>query len=193
MREETVVLIKPDGVKRGLVGKILARFEAAGLKIMAAKMVWVDKNHISKHYRDEENYLKNVGEKTLETYARYGQDPQENLGTNDPVAIGKMVRQWNIKFLSSGPIFAVLLSGAHAVETVRKIVGSTLPFAADPGSIRGAYSVDSPVLANQKKRAVRNLIHASGDAAEAEFERKLWFRQEEIFDYKRADEEVMFE
>jgi len=193
MVEQTVVLVKPDGVKRGLVGRITTRFEESGLKIKAMKMVWVDKDLIAQHYSDREDFLRGMGEKTLKTYAEYGQDPHEELGTNDPLEIGKMVRAWNIEFLTSGPVVALLLAGIHAVSTVRKIVGSTLPVFAEPGTIRGGYSVDSPALANQKKRAVRNLVHASGNVEEAEFERKLWFHTDEVYDYERADHAIMFE
>ncbi len=193
MIEKTVVLVKPDGVQRALVGKIISRFEDVGLKLVALKMVWVDKDHVAKHYTDEKGYLTSVGEKTLNTYEKYGKDPNEELGTDDPYEIGKMVRNWNIEFLSSGPVVAMIWEGVHAVATVRKIVGGTLPFAAEPGTIRGSFSIDSPVLANDKKRTVRNLVHASGNTEEAEFEVKLWFHDDEIYSYKRADEAIMFE
>jgi len=192
MTERTVILVKPDGVKRALVGKIIGRFEEAGLKMKALKMVWVDADHVAKHYTDKEEFLRGMGQKTLDTYEKYGKDANEELGTDDALEIGKMVRQWNIDFITSGPVVAVMLEGIHAVDTVRKIVGSTLPVFSEPGTIRGQFSVDSPALANEKKRAVKNLIHASGNIEEAEFESKLWFREEEIYDYKRADESVMF-
>ncbi|MCA9391799.1 nucleoside-diphosphate kinase [candidate division WWE3 bacterium] len=193
MNEQSVVLVKPDGVKRGLVGKIISRFEEAGLKLVAMKMIWVDEDHVGKHYSDDPANLKVMGDKTLETYAKYGKDANETLGTDDPEKIGAMIRKWNMEFLSSGPVLAIILEGVHAVSTVRKIVGSTLPYSAEPGSIRGTYSIDSPALANEKMRSVRNLIHASGNVEEAEFEVKLWFHENEIYAYKRVDEEVMFD
>lgn len=192
MKERTVVLFKPDAVKRGLVGEILARFEKAGLKIVALKMVWIDKNLVAKHYSDNKEYLISVGHKTLRTYEEYGRDPKEELGTKDPQEIGKMVRQWNMIFLSSGPVVAVLLEGLHAVDNVRMMAGNTLPRFAEPGTIRGDYSLDSPILANLNKRSVKNIIHASGNVKEAKFEEQLWFHQKEIHDYKRADEDIMF-
>lgn len=193
MKERTVVLIKPDGVKRGLIGEILSRFEKAGLKIIGLKMVWVDKELVLKHYTDSrEEFLRGMGEKTLGTYEKYGKDPQEELGTKDPLEIGRMVNKWNIDFLSSGPVVAVLLQGAHAIDSARLIAGPTLPVFAPSGTIRGDYSVDSPALANAQKRAVRNLIHASGNAEEAKYEEQLWFRKHEIYDYKRSDEDIIF-
>ena len=192
LEEKTVVLLKPDAVKRALVGEILHRFEKAGLKIIGLKMAWVDKSLVAKHYPDDKEYLTKVGHKTLKTYAEYGRDPNEELGTKDAYEIGKMVRQWNMEFLNSGPVVAILLQGLHAVDNVRMMCGNTLPRFAEPGTIRGDYSLDSPVLANMNKRSVRNLVHASGTPEEAEFEEQLWFRKNQIFQYKRSDEDTMF-
>lgn len=192
-QERTLVLIKPDGVKRGLVGNIIHRFEQAGLKIVAMKMVWVDKAHVAKHYPDSRTeLLQAMGEKSLTTYAKYGLDPLKMLGTNEPVAIGKMINEWNRDFVTSGPVVAMILEGIHAIDNVRMIAGNTLPTFAEPGSIRGDFSIDSPALANTKKRAVHNMVHASGNVAEAIYEIDLWFKPKEIHDYKRADEDVMF-
>lgn len=189
--EQSVVLIKPDGIKRGLVGEITRRLERAGLKIVAMKMVWVDKDVVSKHYANKKDYLMSVGKKTLETYKKYGKDPKEELGTKSPLEIGKLVRKWSIEFLTSGPVVAILWEGPGAIEVVRKIVGPTFPASAPPGTIRGDYSFDSAPFSNVGKRAVRNLIHASGDEKEAKFERQLWFHEDEIYAYKRSEEEVM--
>ncbi len=193
LQEKTVVLLKPDTVKRALSGEIIARFEKAGFKIVGLKMAWVKADLVAKHYPDNKEYLTTVGEKTLKTYNEYGKDPHEELGTKDAYEIGKMVRQWNMQFLSSGPVVAILLQGLHAVDAVRMMVGNTLPRFAEPGTIRGDYSLDSPILANLKKRSVKNMIHASGTTEEAKFEEQLWFRENEIFSYKRVDEEIMFE
>lgn len=182
--EQTVVIIKPDGVKRGIIGDILTRFERVGLKIIAAKLIWVNKTTVGFHYRDDKEYYKSVGEKTLANYKEYGLDPNENLGTADPVKIGKLIRKWNMDFLSSGPVFAILLEGGGAIKIVRKIVGNTFPAEAPPGTIRGDYSVESAFSANVQKRTVYNLIHASGSPEEAKFERKLWFKEKEIYKYE---------
>jgi len=191
--EKTVVLVKPDGVKRGLVGEIVSRYERAGLKLVGMKMVWVDGEMVKKHYPDDRiELLRGIGEKTLMTYEKYGKDPKEEIGTKDPLEIGKMVNKWNIDFLTSGPVVALLLQGAHAIEAARSIAGTTLPIFAVSGTIRGDFSIDSPALANEKKRAVRNLVHASGNAEEAKYEEELWFREHEIYEYKRSDEDVMF-
>jgi len=190
--EKTVVLLKPDTIKRGLVGEILMRFEKAGLKIIALKMVWVNKDLVAKHYPNDREYLTAIGHKTLKSYDEYGLDAHEELGTKNPYEIGKMVRQWNMEFLSSGPVVAVLFQGVHAVDAVRMMIGNTLPRFATPGTIRGDYSLDSPILANLNKRTVKNMIHASGTLIEAKFEQELWFHDQEIHNYQRADEEIMF-
>lgn len=181
--EQTVVLIKPDGVKRGIVGNILSRFERIGIKIIAAKFIWVNKNVIAKHYKDDRKYHKSVGVRTLENYKKYGLDPKEKLGTRDPVGIGKLVRKWNMEFMASGPVFAFLLEAPGVIEIVRKIVGHTYPAEAPPGTIRGDYSFESAYFSNSQGRTIRNLIHASGSKKEAVFEKKLWFKKGEIYTY----------
>lgn len=194
-KEKTVVLVKPDGVKRGLVGEVLSRFEKMGLKIKAMKMVWVDADLAKKHYPENRTELmKAIGEKTLQTYEKYGRDPHEEFADLDPVAIGKLVNKWNIEFITSGPVVVILLEGIHAIDNVRALAGNTLPVFAVPGTVRGDFSIDSPALANVKKRAVRNIMHASGNTEEAKYEEQLWFKKGDIVDnYKRSDEDVMFE
>ncbi len=192
-REKTLVLIKPDAVKRALTGEILSRFEKAGLKIVALKMLYIDKDLAAKHYpSDRIEFLKGMGEKTLSTYEKLGKDPKKEIGTDDPIEIGRMVNYWNVEFLISGPVVAIVLEGLHAVDNVRMIAGNTIPTFAIPGTIRGDYSIDSPVLANERKRAIHNMVHASGNVEEADYEIKIWFKSEEINEYKRADEDVMF-
>ena len=190
--EKTLILVKPDGVKRGLIGEIMGRIEQRGLKVIAMQMVWADKAQLAKHYSDSEANLRAMGEKTLATYQKYELDPVREIGTADAVKIGKMVHGWIVDFMSSGPIVKMVVQGIHAVEMVRKIVGGTLPSQADMGTLRGDYSVDSAVLANAQKRGVRNIVHASGNVAEAEAEINLWFKDGEIHEYKRAEEDIMF-
>jgi nucleoside-diphosphate kinase len=181
--KKTVILIKPDGVKRGLVGEITARFEKVGFKILAMKMIWVDKEHVAKHYKDEREYLTGIGKRTLADYKKFGFDAGETLGTADPYKIGQKVRNWNMEALSEGPLVAMLWQGVNAVEIARKMVGSTNTTEAVPGSIRGDYSADTPVLATLQNRPIRTIVHASGNDEEAEFERKLWFKEKEIYNY----------
>ncbi len=190
--EKTVVLIKPDGVKRGLVGEAIRRFESRGLKIIALKMIIASREHAHSHYPNTEEWLRGMGEKTLQNYKQYGKDPVKEIGTDDALEIGKKVAEWNVEFLTSGPMVAMVVQGIHAVDMVRKIVGKTIPAMAEMGTIRGDFSVDSPTLANVGKRAIHNVVHASGDQSEAAHELKHWFGPEEIHEYKRAEEDIMF-
>lgn len=190
--ERTLLLVKPDGVKRGLTGDIIKRIEQRGLKIIALKMITATREHVRSHYPGSEEWLKGMGEKTLENYRTYGKDPIKEVGTDNPLEIGKMVYGWLEEFMTSGPMVAMIISGLHAIDMVRKIGGHTLPSKADMGTIRGDYSVDSPTLANVEKRAIRNIVHASGNPEEAVHEIAHWFAPEEIHDYKRAEEDIMF-
>lgn len=175
MIERTFVMIKPDAVRRGLVGAIITTFEQAGLTIVAGKLTRASRELVTKHYPDTNEWLAAVGGKTLMGYAEVGLDVKKELGTDDPIEIGKMVKAWLVDFITSGDVVAMVLEGNAAVANVRRLCGNTLPIFAEPGSIRGRYSLDSPDLANAQKRPVYNLIHASGELKEAKFEISLWF------------------
>jgi nucleoside-diphosphate kinase len=192
MIERTLVILKPDAVKRALIGEVVGRFERAGLKIVGLKMFKPHEELANKHYpTTREEFIVGMGNKTLDNYKALGMDPVKELGTNDAKEIGLMVQGWLVNFLTSGPVVAVVLEAPHAIELTRKIVGSTLPLGAQPGTIRGDFSFDSSALANNKKRPIKNLIHASGEPAEAEYEIKLWFKPDEIVQYKRIDEDYL--
>lgn len=190
--ERTLLLVKPDGVRRGLSGEIIARVEQRGLKIIALRMFVATAQQIDGHYPKEESWIKRLGEKTLSTYAKYGYDTKRELGTEDALAIGAMVRGWLLESLTAGPMVKMVIEGIHAVDMVRKLAGHTMPFAAEMGTIRGDYSVDSAAAANRDKRAVRNLVHASETPAEAKHEMEYWFKPSELYPYKRAEEDIMF-
>lgn len=192
LAERTVVLIKPDGVKRGIVGRVLTRFEEVGLKIVALKLVQVSREHAENHYPNTPEWVNGMGEKTLQTYRDQGKDPLQEIGTDDATEIGNMIKAWNVEYLTSGPLVAVVLEGAHAISVVRKMCGFTLPAFADPGTIRGDFSITSPVVAFELKRAVRNLVHASSDPDEVAHEMKHWFSEDELCSYETAAESVMF-
>lgn len=159
--EQTFVAIKPDGVARGLVGEIISRFEKVGLKIVAIKMAQPDQAHYHHHYE----------------------------------TIGTMITRHNeevfnrtLKYMQTGPVVAMVLEGIEAVSQVRKMAGVTEPKSAAPGTIRGDYAHMSYAQADAKDIGVQNLIHASGDPAEAKLEIVHWFSNEELFDYQAAHE-----
>jgi nucleoside-diphosphate kinase len=185
-QERTYVMIKPDGVKKGLIGEIILRFEQRDLKIVALEMFMPTKEQMDEHYPKDENWIRRLGQKTLGTYEKYGLDPIKELGVSEDLVIGKMVRDWLIDYMISAPLVRMVVEGVHAVDMVRKICGNTLPYLADMGTIRGDYSTDSPAVANMEKRAVMNLAHASETSAEAEHEIKHWFgNRDVIYKYSR--------
>ena len=161
--QTTLVLIKPDGVQRGLVGEIIKRFEQRGLKIVGLKLVSVNEELAKGHYTED------LAERR-----------------------GEKVRNNMLNFITSGPVIAMAIQGVEAIENVRKIVGDTESKKATPGTIRGDYSHVSFDYADKKGIAVKNIIHASSDEKDAERELGLWFSIDEIHEYKRAEEEHVF-
>lgn len=190
--ERTLVLIKPDAVKRGLIGVICQRFEQAGLKIVACKMVLPTRERLDGHFPTSEEWVRGMGEKTLEIYREYAIDPVEILGTADSLVIGYKIKEWNYRYLMLGPVMAMALEGIHAVDVVRKLIGHTLPFKAAPGTIRGDFSINAPDLANVAGSSCKNLVHASGTIEEAEQEIANWFSPTELIAYERTDNFVHF-
>jgi nucleoside-diphosphate kinase len=191
-RERTLVLLKPDAVARGLVGEIIARFEKAGLKIVGMKMVHPTEEKAAGHYAGPDAWIRGMGQKTLDSFEEFGMDAEEVLGTSDTLEIGQMVLNWLIRYISSGPILAMVLEGVHAIKAVRKMVGFTIPSRAEPGTIRGDLTIDSNTVSSLEKRSTKNLIHASGDPEEAAQEIAFWFDPSELFDYKRGGEDIAF-
>ncbi|MCK5044671.1 nucleoside-diphosphate kinase [Candidatus Parcubacteria bacterium] len=190
--ERTVILIKPDGVKRGLVGEIISRLEARGLKIIALELFSPTRNQIDDHYPKDETWIRRIGGKTASNYKNYGLDLKAELGSEDLLEIGNMVRGWVLDYMTSGPIVKMVVQGIHSINMGRKIAGSSMPSEAEMGTIRGDFSVDDATAANRNKRAIHNLIHASETHEEAEHEIGYWFSPEEIHSYKRAEEDIMF-
>ena len=162
MIEQTLVLLKPDAVKRGLMGRIISRFEDAGLKIVGTKMLWIDEEFGKKHYSD---IAVRRGEKVLKVL---------------------------LKFMTQGPVMVLCLEGINAADNVRKMVGGTEPKTALPGTIRGDFSHVSFAHADAQGKAIENLIHASGSVDEAKQEIALWFTAEELHSYKTAHEVHVF-
>lgn len=159
MIEQTLLLVKPDGVQRGLIGEIITRLERVGLKIIALKLTRIDEDFAKKHYHDVEE--------------RHG---PESLKAN-------------VDFVTSGPIVAMVLEGVDAITIVRKLVGATEPKAAAVGTIRGDYTHMSYGHADEKKIVTKNVVHASSSPEDASKEIALWFSIDEFHDYKTAHQE----
>ena len=192
MGERTLVLLKPDAVSRGLIGEIFQRFERAGLKVVACKLVSATKKQLDGHFPSSDEWVRSMGEKTLESYREYGLDPVEALGTDEPFKIGLKIKEWNYHYLSIGPVMVIVFQGIHAISAVRKLIGHTLPYKALPGTIRGDFSINASDLANMVGSACKNVVHASGNSAEAEQEVSNWFEPSEILSWERTDEFLHF-
>ena len=175
MIQRTLVLIKPDAMERNLSGEIIARFERVGLKIVKCQLIQADEKLASTHYPVTDEWLAKVGNNTISDCDKYGLSVEETMGIDDPIEIGKKVHNWNMQYILSSPVLAIVFEGTHAVEVIRKLCGPTLPLLAEPGTIRGDYSSASAISENIQQMPIRNLIHASGTPEEAEREIKLWF------------------
>jgi nucleoside-diphosphate kinase len=166
------------------MGEIIKRVERTGLKLVALEFLESTKDLGENHYPHTDEWLSKVGGRTLSDYKNKGIDPMEALGTDDPKKIGKMIKDWLIDYLTVGPVLAMVFEGPQAVRIVRKLAGDTIPANAVPGTIRGDFGFDDPELANEQKRPIYNIVHASGEVAEAKEEIALWFTGKEIHDYK---------
>jgi len=188
-KEKTLILIKPDGIQRSLIGEIIRRYERSGLKLIALKFIVPGSETIKKHYLVDPEWIRKVGEKSITAYENKGlKAPYEN-----PVKCGESVLGRLIKYLTSGPVLAMVWQGNKAVGIVRKITGGTEPLISDVGTIRGDFTVDSYDLSDTDERAIRNLIHASSSVDEAEKEISLWFRPEEIINYRLVQEQILYD
>ncbi len=159
--QQTLVVFKPDTVQRGLVGEILTRFERVGLKIIATKMIAPDTAHYHKHYEEIGQMITRRGEHAFDV---------------------------TLKMMIEGPVIAMVFEGVEAVALVRKLVGTTEPKSALPGTIRGDFSHMSFGYADSENKGIPNLIHASGDPEEAEKEIAHWFADNELYQYKTTHE-----
>ncbi|RME53380.1 nucleoside-diphosphate kinase [Candidatus Woesearchaeota archaeon] len=187
LQEQSLVLLKPDAVQRGLVGEIISRFERCGLKLIAMKMVYPNEQLAGEHYAADEEWLVMVGEKQKEAYKKKGVVVEESERE-----IGLRVREQLMQFLSMSPVVALVLQGHNAVAHIRKLVGATSPGDAPPGTIRGDYSFDTYQLADASRRPIQNLIHASGTVEEAKREIAVWFSKEELHEWTRIDETLLY-
>ncbi|MFA5392468.1 MAG: nucleoside-diphosphate kinase [Candidatus Paceibacterota bacterium] len=187
--EKTLVLIKPDGIQRSLIGEIIKRYERTGLKLVGLKLILSTKDSVEKHYLVEPNWKIKTGEKLINSYLSKGLEPL----THDPEKMGKMVLERLKNYLTSGPLVIMVWQGMNAVGIARKITGGTEPLSSGVGTIRGDLTVDSYQVADTDNRAVRNLIHASSSLSDALQEIPIWFKEEEIFDYRLIGESILYD
>lgn len=165
MKQQTLIIIKPDGVKGGFTDEIIKRYEAVGLKVVKRKDMMAPMEIVEKHYSMDPEYLRAIGEKTIAA-------GQAVSSAEDQ---GRKVVGWLRDFITSGPIVVMVLEGEDGVAVARKTTGFTDPSTAQKGTIRGDLGTDNILDANREGRPVYNLIHASGNSEEAEKEINLWF------------------
>lgn len=179
MMNRTLVLIKPDAVRRGLVGRVISRFEDAGLRIARMKVFSPpDRGIILKHYEASEQWLVNVGQKTIKDFESHGlgiHEIEKSYGSAEEQKIGNVVQKRLVEHLSRGTVIALIIEGYGAISKVRKLIGFTIPAQAEPGTIRGDFGSDSAVNAALAGRSIENLVHASDSEETADREIHLWF------------------
>lgn len=187
--ERTLVVIKPDGIQRSLLGEIIGRFERIGLKVVAMKMFVPTPEHIEGHYTLDPEWRVVTGQKTIKGYMDKGLTPP----SNDPLEITARILKRLKTYMTSGPVVAMVIEGAHAVAIVRKLTGSTEPLTSDVGTIRGDFMLDSYQMSDIDGRSVRNLLHASGSVKEADQEIVYWFKEGEIVDYNHIQDKILYD
>lgn len=181
--------IKPDGIQRSLMGEIISRFERSGLKLVAMKMAVPTPEMVEKHYTVDPNWRVITGQKTIEAYKKQGKIPP----SEDPMKITEVILNNLKKYMSSGPVIAMVWEGVHSVGIVRKLIGGTEPLTSDVGTIRGDFTIDSYILSDVDGRSVRNLVHASGNTSDAEKEIALWFKKDEVVNYRLIQEAILYD
>jgi len=187
--ERTMAVIKPDGIQRGLIGEIVNRFERVGLKLVGVKMFIPTADFVRKHYTLDPEWHFKTGTKSIKAYTDKN---MKHPVSDDPIKVSEVVLDKLVRYVTKGPVIAMVWEGAHSVELIRKLVGSTEPRTSDVGTIRGDFVLDSYAMADTDYRSVRNLIHASGSVKEAQDEIALWFKKDEVTDYKLAQEAILY-
>jgi len=187
-KEKTLVLLKPDAVQRNLIGEVIGRFERVGLKIIAMKFTVPTKEQAFKHYVKNEEEIVALGNRSIEGKKKSGMEVKD-----DPKTLGQQIIDRLVRFLSSGPVVAFVLEGNQAIAITRKLVGSTEPLQSAVGTVRGDYTIDSYVLADNDNRAVRNLVHASSSLFDSSYEIDVWFKKEEIYSYNNVRDRILYD
>ncbi len=187
-KEQTLVIIKPDGVQRSLMGEIMSRIERTGLKFVAVKFLLPEADQCWKHYNKDDEWFNKKGTRVIEDRTTHGMPIEKSV-----MEYGKDIIQSNVDFFTSGPVLAFVVEGNQSVAIVKKIVGGTEPATSDVGTIRGDLTVDSYSLSSLDNRAVRNLIHCSDSPEEAQREIPLWFAPSELVSYRLLQEQVLYD
>jgi len=186
--ERTLVILKPDAVQRNLIGEVVGRFERVGLKIVAMKLIVPTKDQAYKHYVKNDAEVEALGNRSIE-----GKKNSGIVVIETPVELGKKIIDRLVRFMSSGPVVAMILEGNKAIAITRKLIGSTEPLQSAVGTIRGDFTLDSYEIADVDDRSVRNIVHASANEFDSDYEIKVWFGENEIFPYNSVRDRVLYD
>lgn len=187
-KERSLVLIKPDGVQRSLIGEIIKRFEQRGLKLVGMKMLLPSIEQCENHYNKDDEWFERKGQGIVNELKAEGLPVEK-----EALEYGRDIIRTIVKYMTGGPIIAIIAEGHAAPQVVTQLVGGTEPLTADIGTIRGDFTIDSYYMSTIDNRAVRNLIHCSENVPEAEREIKIWFNEPEIMDYTTAHERILYD
>ena len=187
-KERSLVILKPDAVQRGLIGDIIKRLENTGLKLIALKLVMATEDQLWKHYNKDEKWFLKKGKRIIADRKEAGLPIDK-----EALEYGKDIVRALVKFMTAGPVVAMVWEGNQAVGIIKKLVGSTEPLSSEAGTIRGDYTLDSYALSSVDDRAVRNLIHCSDPVEEAEREISLWFKPNELLNYRLIAEQILYD
>ena len=186
--ERTLVIIKPDGIQRSLVGEIIRRIERIGLKFVAFKFIVPTRDQLIEHYHKDDTWFLSKGNRIIDDRKAHNLPIEK-----EALEYGKDIIELIVKFMTAGPVLALVVQGNESVAIIKKIVGATEPSTSDVGTIRGDYTIDSYNHSSLQNRAVRNLIHCSESPAEAEREITVWFKPEEILNYRLVQEQILYD
>lgn len=187
-QERTLVIIKPDGVQRSLVGEIISRFERTGLKFTGFKFLVPTREQLLTHYNKDEAWFEKKGNRIIEDLKSHGLPVEK-----EAMEYGRGIIETIITYMTAAPVLAMVIEGNQAVAIITKITGTTEPSSSDVGTIRGDFTLDSYGHSSLENRAVRNLIHCSESPEEAERELKVWFDESELLTYTTAQERILYD
>lgn len=188
VKQRTFMIVKPDGVQRNLVGEIIRRIERTGLKLVAMKFMVATPEQALAHYGKDDEWLNAKGGRRIEQMKLAGKPV-----TKEAKDYGQDIVNANVKFITAGPIVPMIWEGNEAVGVVKKIVGTTEPLTSDVGTIRGDLTIDSYDLSDNDERCVRNLVHCTSDPNETQREIDIWFKPEEVVNYKHVNERMLYD
>ncbi len=187
--ERTFVILKPDAIQRSLVGEIIKRFERAGFKLCAAKFMVPTEDQCWKHYNKDDAWFLKKGTAIAEVRRGKGLSVDR-----EPIEYGKDIIRGAVSYMTAGPVLCMVWEGNQSVAVIKKMVGGTEPTTSDVGTIRGDFSLDSYHLSDLDSRgSVRNLIHCTDDVNEYEREMNIWFKPEEIVNYRHIQEAMLYD